>query len=200
MMVTTMVRNNESVARHLVPQRDNKLADRDNCTEQNLALHDLFAAYSERVYRWSLYLGADSASAEEITQDVFFTVHKKDKWPSSEPVLSAFLFQVTRRHVANFRRSSWVKRVLKLAPTDMEMHSDFLPDEKDDAAAMRQILAGMPQKWAEVLLLHDLDGYTRAEISRILRIAEGTVASRLRFGRAAFIKKWTEDHTEDQNE
>ena len=168
--------------------------------ENDIALHAWFFAHSERVYRWALYLGADSASAEEITQDVFITVHQKDKRPTSETVLLAWLFQITRRLVANYRRNSWVKRVLKLESSAMDLLNESLLEENGNGAHMRQVLAQLPLKWVEVLLLHDLEGYTRTEISKILGIAEGTVASRLRFARAGFIEKWTMDHSEDAHE
>ncbi len=160
-----------------------------------------FGEYAERVYRWSLFLGLDAANAEEITQDVFVTVLKKKDPPCREPMLSAYLFQITRRHVANFRRSSWVRRVLCVR----EAYADIFEDDDCDSELrydavqgsefeMRGVLAALPLKWVEVLLLHDLEGHSRSEIAQILKIAEGTVASRLRYARAAFIEKWTMKH------
>jgi DNA-directed RNA polymerase specialized sigma24 family protein len=42
----------------------------------------------------------------------------------------------------------------------------------------------------EVLIMHDMDGYTREEISRILELPPGTVASRIRSARALFVRAW----------
>ncbi|MBN2715984.1 MAG: RNA polymerase sigma factor [Deltaproteobacteria bacterium] len=191
-----MIQANERATIDYWPERKSVLTDIHSGSKWDSAFHRLFSEYSERVYRWALYLGADSASAEEITQEVFVVVYKKGQWPESDAALSAYLFQVTRRLMANFRRSGWVKRIFKIDTAPMGVPDDSLPEESSEGPAMRQILGQMPLKWVEVLLLHDLDGYTRTEISGILGIAEGTVASRLRFARADFIEKWTEDHHE----
>ena len=162
---------------------------------------EFFCEYTERVYRWALFLGLDSSNAEEITQDVFVTVLKKEAFPRKEPMLSAYLFQITRRHVANFRRSSWVRRVF--CSRDASFEDSLANDSSGEPGCdegegeeldMRGILATLPLKWVEVLLLHDLEGHSRSEIAKILKIAEGTVASRLRYARAAFIEKWTMKH------
>lgn len=162
---------------------------------------EFFCEYTERVYRWALFLGLDSSHAEEITQDVFVTALKKEGFPRKEPMLSAYLFQITRRHVANFRRSSWVRRVFCSRDVSFEdslendSNGELRCDEGEgEELDMRGILATLPLKWVEVLLLHDLEGHSRSEIAKILKIAEGTVASRLRYARAAFIEKWTMKH------
>ncbi|MBN2524795.1 MAG: RNA polymerase sigma factor [Deltaproteobacteria bacterium] len=156
----------------------------------------LFDNYAERVYRWALFLGLAAGDAEEITQEVFVTVFKKKERPQTDHVLAAYLFQITRRHVANHRRSGWVKRVFGMANDAIESAVDAdaggVAGDVMQNAAMRQVFKQLPIKWGEVLLLHDLEGYSRREIARILGIAEGTVASRLRYARAAFIEKWTE--------
>ncbi|MBN2342815.1 MAG: RNA polymerase sigma factor [Deltaproteobacteria bacterium] len=154
--------------------------------------HSLFEVHGERVYRWVLFLGVDEGSAEEITQEVFITAMKKQQMPEDEKAQAAWLFQTVRRHVANFRRSAWVRRVFRSDEIAMREASVSMDEQAETSLVMRQVLSRLPQKWIEVLIMHDLDGYTRDEISTILSIAEGTVASRLRCARAAFIEKWVE--------
>ena len=55
---------------------------------------------------------------------------------------------------------------------------------------MRRCFRRLSRGHAEVLLLADVEGYTRVEISRILGVPEGTVASRLRLAREAFRLRW----------
>ncbi len=154
------------------------------------AWRTIFEQHVQSVYRWALCFGIDQTAAEELTQEVFATAVKSIAKCPSEALLSAWLFQITRRHAANLRRSVWFSKVLKLGgPREVEPSVSFQPDicgysnvhelELDVRCALRR----MPVKLVEVLVLADLEGYGREEIATILDIPAGTVASRLQKAR-----------------
>ncbi len=60
----------------------------------------------------------------------------------------------------------------------------------DDLAAIRQALAGLTAEHREVIVLHDIEGYTHDEIAAALEIEAGTSKSRLSRARRAFRERW----------
>lgn len=154
---------------------------------------ELYGAYARAVYRWLLFFGIDKSSAEEVLQEVFVTVVKRISTCLSDERLSPWLFQITRRHAANFRRTAWFKKVFRLGENEPQLK---IPERKEDGthvelnAELQQILRQMPIALTEILIMHDLDGYSRREIASLLGIPEGTVANRLKRARSTLRREW----------
>ena len=157
------------------------------------AWNRFYADFASTVYKWVLFLGIAEQGAEEVIQEVFLTAYRKIDTCGSEAQLKSWLFQITRKQAANFRRSAWFKRFWhnKKAALNTDIldknHSGTLSPE------IKQLLRSLPSKQSEVLLLHDLEGFTQSEIAETLGVPTGTVASRLRKARASFTAKWWED-------
>lgn len=149
----------------------------------------LFARCAPRVRRWSVLLGLRSSEADDAVQEVLATVARRIDCCEAEAVLTSWLYQITRRVVANARRSQWLRRILLIADG---------PTPKDEAGgqameldlAVRSCLQQLPLSQAEVLVLAEIEGFTRREICDLLGVPEGTVASRLRLARQAFLRCW----------
>ena len=56
---------------------------------------------------------------------------------------------------------------------------------------MHSVLAGLSADQRAVLVLRDLEGYSELEAADELRVAKGTVKSRLHRARAAFLERWS---------
>jgi RNA polymerase sigma-70 factor (ECF subfamily) len=160
------------------------------CFGEMNAWRVLFEQHVHSVYRWALCFGIDRAGAEELTQEVFATALQSIGRCPSEELLPAWLFQITRRHAANLRRSVWFSKVLKLGGLrEVASPAAIAPDISSYTNAhelsldVRRALRRMPAKLVEVLVLADLEGYGREEIAAILDIPAGTVASRLQKAR-----------------
>jgi RNA polymerase sigma-70 factor (ECF subfamily) len=150
----------------------------------------LFEQHVQSVYRWAVCFGNDQTGAEELTQEVFATALKSIAKCPSEELLPAWLFQITRRHAANLRRSVWFSKVLRLgglrevaSPTAIEPNISSYANAHELGLDVRRALRRLPATLVEVLVLADLEGYGRGEIAVILGIPAGTVASRLQKAR-----------------
>lgn len=60
----------------------------------------------------------------------------------------------------------------------------------DDLAAIGLALAALSPEHREVIVLHDIEGYTHDEIAEVLEIEAGTSKSRLSRARRAFRERW----------
>jgi RNA polymerase sigma-70 factor (ECF subfamily) len=159
------------------------------------ALERLFTDQAPRVYRWAVLLGLSGADAEDVAQEVLATAARRIGTCEAEAALSSWLYQITRRVVANARRSAWVRRIFRRGEDD-----DAVPAfvgtaqvEPDTELAVRRCFKRLSVMQAEVLLLCEVEGYTRPEVAQMLGVPEGTVASRLRLARDAFRRQWQSD-------
>lgn len=143
-----------------------------------------------QVYRWAVLLGLKPAEAEDATQEVFAVAARRVETCRSEEALGSWLYQITRRVVANARRTGWWRRAVlgEDAPQSAFGQSD--PADVERELAVRACLDRLPRAQAEALVLMEVEGYTREEVAEFLGIPPGTVASRVRLARESFRKQW----------
>jgi len=100
----------------------------------------------------------------------------------------SFLFQVARNRASHARRSMARRRE---SPTDELPERSEPRGTPEDLAGRKQIrvlldaaLAGLDESLRSVFVLFEIEGLDMQEIATTLRLPRGTVASRLRRGRA----------------
>lgn len=144
------------------------------------------------VFRWSVMLGLRPAEAEDASQEILWRAWRRFDRCRAPQAFDAWLYQITRRVVANMRRLVWLKRVL---PSETPPEPAFIEGPSPEVElSVRACLETLSRKQAEVLLLSDIEGYTRDEVAEMLAIPPGTVASRLRLARQAFRAAWDRRH------
>lgn len=166
-----------------------------------LALERLFLSVAPRVFRWAVLLGLSAQDAEDAAQETLAIAARDLRRCTAEAALTSWLFQITRRVASNSRRSAWIRRVFRSA-SEADDEAAFEGASGDDAEhelAVRRCFRLLSRPQAEVLLLADVEGYTRLEIAAMLELPQGTVASRLRLARESFRHHW-ESHTTSSSE
>lgn len=157
------------------------------------AWRQLFSCWAARVYGWAALLGLSAADAEDAAQEVLAAAARQVHTCKAEAALAAWLFQITRRVAANARRKAWLRRWVGSQESDeaafVHAHSAGCALE----VAVRRCLSQLPRHQTEVLVMHDILGFTREECARVLGVPAGTVASRLQRGQAAFRRRWQEN-------
>ncbi len=158
-----------------------------------LALEELFERYAPKVFRWAVLLGLGATDAQDAAQEVLVTAARRIA-SCDEAAWSSWLFQITRRVVANARRFAWVRRIFRAECDDASPAFEAIASvETETELAVRRCFARLSRLQAEVLLLREVEGYTRPEVAQMLGVPEGTVASRLRLAREAFRREWELD-------
>jgi RNA polymerase sigma-70 factor (ECF subfamily) len=147
-------------------------------------LHSFDFLYeSELEYVWKTLgrLGVGPNDLHDAMHDVFVVVYRRwDTWDRDRPV-RPWLFGIARKVAANRRRRE--KEVLE-TPPDVPHE----PQESQDARDLLwRALARLDDERREVVVLHDLEGYTGLEIAALLEIPANTVHSRLRLARAELV-------------
>ena len=136
--------------------------------------------YAGLVRRLVLVVG-DENDAQDVAQDAYLKAFRS--WTRFDGAdVRAWLYTIGLRLAFNHLRGRrrWLAVLQRVEPRPW---SD--PSDPDLWAAIR----GLDARTRSALLLHVVDGYTHAEIARILSAPEGTVASWISRGRATLRKE-----------
>lgn len=152
-----------------------------------------FGQRAGQVYRWAVVLGSTPAGAEDVAQEVLATAARKIHTCRSEHVVVSWLYQITRRVVANRRRLAWWRRVVRVGDRQLE---PAFEGPADTELAVRCCLERMRKTQVELLLLAYVEGFTKEEIAGTLGMPPGTVATRLRAAKKRFRELWNEGDTQ----
>lgn len=151
-----------------------------------------FQDHFDTLWRMTARLGVPRESIDDVVQEAFITAERRasDIAAGSE---RAFLISTTVRLCANHRRRQRT-RVAVAAGLAREQLPDG-PADAEQLMAQKQLrllldaaLDELPPEQRMVLVLHELEGFSAAEIAALLGDPPGTVASRLGRARQKFSR------------
>lgn len=137
--------------------------------------------YGPLVLRTAFGLVKNMQDAEDIAQEVFLTLLKKDPAFDGPDHQQAWLLRCTINRCKSHFRSVWQSRTDGL---DETLSIPFTPAESEVMKAVRDL----PMKYRQVIYLHYIQGYSTAEIAKLLELNQNTVLSQLARGRAMLKK------------
>lgn len=152
-------------------------------------LRDVIDGHGSFVIRTLRNLGVYGGELDDCVQKVFIVAARRldDIELGKE---KAFLFRCAQNTAAHFRRSLARKKEVsdEAIPQrfDPEAQPDVINERKHYRKLLDEVLARMEDSLRAVLVLHAFEEMTMAEISALLDIPSGTVASRLRRARSTF--------------
>lgn len=134
----------------------------------------------------ALSIVGEISGAEDVTQDAFvYAIDRIDDCRRPER-FGAWLMQIVRNRSRNHLRDGKVGQMVPLdgLAAASERASPALEAERGDLrdhllAALREL----PEDRREVVLLHDLEGWTHREIAERMELPAGTVRSHLHHAR-----------------
>jgi RNA polymerase sigma-70 factor (ECF subfamily) len=178
---------NPALAREGLPVQRRETGDEQRLVERvaagdRNALADLYSRYQALLFRYLLQLTTDRGLAEEILQDTLVAVWQSARTFEGRSSLASWLVGVARRQAHNTLR----RRSLPLADAaELEVLPASDPEPEDAALAsaeqeeLARAIAQLAPVHREVLTLTFTNGFSYAEIARIVGVPEGTVKSRL---------------------
>ena len=143
--------------------------------------------YSDTVYRAALHNCSCAADAEDVVQDVFEKLLNYHGSFESEEHLKAWLLRVAINRCRDLARAAHQK--------DTELDENLPAPEMEDCSVLDAVSA-LPENYRNAIYLHYYEGYTAAEIGRMLGAPTNTVLSWLRRARAqlhTMLKEEIED-------
>lgn len=154
---------------------------------QPAALDRLYREHARAVLGWCVRLGAPGADAEDAAHEVFMVALAQAGAWRGDAAPSTWLFQITRRVLANQRRRMALRRVFAWGaePAEPALAEAALGREASRRLVQRA-LERLPTAQREALVLVDLDERPATEAAELLGVPVGTVYSRLHAARRAF--------------
>lgn len=152
------------------------------------AFEQLYRAHVGLVYSLSYRMVANSARAEELTQEAFVRVWQKLNLFDGQSAFSTWLYRLATNVVLSDLR----KKQLVDTKEDFDQmvaeqaHIESHPGEGRDLEAG---ILQLPDKARQVFVLHDVEGFKHKEIADMLGIAEGTSKTQLHRARK-LLREW----------
>jgi RNA polymerase sigma-70 factor (ECF subfamily) len=147
------------------------------------AFRELYRRHTPRLYQFVVrMLGGAEAEAEDVVQETWIRAAERldgFRWESQFATwLTGIGVNLCRDRL---RRDA---RRQELQPLDgVEPHTRA--SQHEERIDLERAIALLPAGYREVLILHDIEGFTHGEIGERLGIAEGTSKSQLFFARRA---------------
>jgi RNA polymerase sigma-70 factor, ECF subfamily len=157
---------------------------------------DGFAAFYASSYRRLLgqlfAVTGDLAEAENVLQEAYVRAFARWSRVGDYDLPEAWVRRVALNLAAMAERSlrRRARALLRLGPPPL------VPELSPDLLDLRDALAALPLGQRQVIVLHHLVGLPVEEVARELRLAPGTVKSRLARGRAAMAGSLDHDRSE----
>ena len=140
--------------------------------------------HMQDLYRAAASILRSSAEAEDAVQEAYLEALKSFHRFTPGTNCRAWLFRILF-HVISHQRRKWFGRIVFSDREEMErttVYVEPVPEQLTDQELI-QALQKLPQQYAEVVLLADVQEFSYKEIQETLGIPIGTVMSRLSRGR-----------------
>lgn len=136
-----------------------------------------------------LYISQEDA--EDILQEVFLKAYKNINSYNRKYSFSNWIYRIAHNESVSFLRKKSVtvgntedENIFDRIPSDENIEEEFFSSLK--SVEVREILSKLDQKYKEVLVLRFFEEKEYNEISEILHISTGTVASLISRGKEKF--------------
>ena len=147
------------------------------------AFEDLFYAYAPPLYAFAADLLGARDAAEEVVNDVFVAVWKRQgRWQPRGP-LRPYLYQAVRNRAATYARRRKARQTMEEPLEGPARAHGATPAEAMELADLAEAVwasaAEMPERRRTVYLLHRQHGLTYAEIAQVMGLAPKTVENHM---------------------
>jgi len=149
---------------------------------------ELVDQYSNTVFHTCYQYIRNYHDAEDITQDVFVSIMKKDFSSFDEKAIRAYLIRSAINKCRTFHK---IRQRLTVIPLDEAQP----PLTQEEVSILDEVMS-LKAKYRDVLYLFYYEGMSIAEIADILQRSTGTVSSQLKRAREKLKVVLTEDNDE----
>lgn len=147
------------------------------------AIRDLYRRYAPRVHAVVRRLAGDDALAEDWAQEAWVRAFRALPTFRGDARFSTWLHRIAVNSALHGRR--WrERRVAHEVTLPVSADRSDRPDPVTLRIALQRALDRLPKGMRQIIVLHDVEGYTHEEIGDLLGIAAGTSKSQLFKARA----------------
>jgi RNA polymerase sigma-70 factor (ECF subfamily) len=161
------------------------------------AFSELVGRYQDRILNVVLHVLGDPHDAEDVAQECFSKAYRRLSSFDFRSSFYTWLYRIAVNSASDFRKKMRRRQALPLSELELPLPQQGSQGEAPERAAIRKelgarirdLLAGLPEKFRTVLILRELEERSYEEIAAILGLSIGTVESRLFRARARLREK-----------
>jgi RNA polymerase sigma-70 factor, ECF subfamily len=158
------------------------------------AFEALVRAYLRPAYAVALAILGRPADAEDVAQEALVAAFQKIEACRDPKAFAAWLLQIARNRAKNLRAKRGLHERTSDADSDEREARDPVPfGEAGLRGSLVSALSKLPEAQREVVLLHDLEGWTHGEIGACVGISE-TMSRQHLFNARRFLRKLLARH------
>ncbi|NLC03557.1 MAG: sigma-70 family RNA polymerase sigma factor [Tissierellia bacterium] len=151
--------------------------------DTNNHISEIVHTYSDMVYKLALARTKNKFDADDVFQEVFIRCMKNYNKFTSNDHIKAWLIRVTINCSNNIFNSSWFKKTVLLNNNLKDNSLDDLNFSTEENKQVYHSVLELPKKYRTVIHLFYYEDMSIREISKALKIKEGTIKSQLHRGR-----------------
>ncbi len=168
------------------------LADFVNGNDRAFA--EIVERYRRKVYSIAFQVLGNHLDADEVVQETFVRIYKRRKELADVKYFSTFLLRIASNYAIDVLRKqrghSQIAEDSSSLPGEIQVDlarkvatpkEDF--ENKRLMEEIKRALKELPPKQQLTAILHDIEGYTKAEIAEVFGCPEATVRSNLHIAR-----------------
>ncbi len=165
----------------------------NSCKEDDFLI--LYRMHTPRLYQTAIRIsGGDEVMAQEMIQEMWVIAVQKLAYykgiSSLRTWLTGILINLSREW---YRKESKFKNFTQVHKKESTVESDSQEIETMD---LEMAIASLPEGYRQIIVLHDIEGYTHKEIGDMLEISDGTSKSQLFNARRA-MREYLRDDLKD---
>lgn len=141
------------------------------------AMEKVFIAYKSSLLNLAYRYTGDSTLSEDLLQDIFIKIFTNIKRLRSPEAFNSWLYRIAFNTCMSFARKKKRAKEVSLKEIENVGHSEDVVDSINQQ--LEQAIKILPPKQKAVFQLHDVEGFTHAEIAQIMKSSEGTAKSQL---------------------
>ena len=156
----------------------------------------LVQRYKERLYATVYHMTSNHEDANDLVQEAFIKAYKSIRSFKRQSSFYTWIYRIAVNCTLNHLKRGKHRQCFSLDDIDNQIQNDpdfvellsyVTPRREVGLTELQEKLNAALQKLSEhhraVVVLHDVQGLTHADIARTLRCSEGTVRSRLFYAR-----------------
>jgi RNA polymerase sigma-70 factor (ECF subfamily) len=175
------------------PSRDDDADLVGRAQEGDLAAYDeLVVKYSPRLYGMVYHMTSNKEDTHDLLQEIFAKAHRSLPRFQGKSSFYTWIYAIATNMTFNFLKKRKRRATWSLDHVDSGIQNDEAMIDLGHAANPRhqsnvnelqkklnEAMQALSEDHRAVVTMYDIQGIPHAEISRILRVSEGTVRSRL---------------------
>ena len=156
---------------------------------------ELIERYGRRIYNIAFQFAGHRAEAEDLTQEIFLRLYRNLGRYRGDVPLAGWTLRLSRNLcIDHYRRTRTERRTVVVSEEILKHQAGdsdpaALAERREKLRLVYGAIEDMPEPFAEILTLRDLQGLSYADICAFLDLPEGTMKSRLRRARLELIRR-----------